>query len=163
MLRVLLFVAWIAVIVYAIADWARTSEDEMPGKLPRIVWLLIIVLTAPTFALGAVAWIIVRTIAAAESGNGLGALFSGDNPLNQHKNTPSASPVAPDDDPEFLFKLQREIQRQRSQETNTSNQKSDNPLSHQDTSQDESLNDSSTDANGTAHENEPENPQDSSK
>ena len=33
--RVLLVVAWIAVTIYAVADWSRAPEDEMPGRIPK--------------------------------------------------------------------------------------------------------------------------------
>ena len=73
MARILFFVAMLALTIYAAADWHRTPEDEMPGKLPKPIWLLIILFTA--------------TI-----------------------------PSAPDDDPEFLFRLGRDIQRKRREE-----------------------------------------------
>ena len=75
MARILFFVAMLALTIYAAADWHRTPEDEMPGKLPKPIWLLIILFTA--------------TI---------------------------SRPSAPDDDPEFLFRLERDIQRKRREE-----------------------------------------------
>ena len=116
MLRVLLVILWIAVVVYAVADWARTPEEKSPGPIPRMVWLLIILLTAPTFALGAIAWIVARVVSRAEDGEE--SAFFG--PLRKF-NIPGfggqasdAGVMSPDDDPEFLFRLQRDIQRRRS-------------------------------------------------
>ncbi|WP_026459950.1 hypothetical protein [Schaalia suimastitidis] len=115
MLRVVLFVAWLAVILYAIADWARTPQERVPGPIPRMLWLVIIIITAPTFAIGAVAWVVTRWVSIAEERQGAGPVLGGF--TQRGSTTASPAPVAPDDDPEFLFKLQRDIQRQRSQDS----------------------------------------------
>ena len=82
----------IALTIYAAADWHRTPEDEMPGKLPKPIWLLIILFTA--------------TIA---------AVSRAEKTQQARPHTPSR-PSAPDDDPEFLFRLERDIQRKRREE-----------------------------------------------
>ena len=87
MIRVLFVLIWLALSVYAIADWARTHPEEMPARLPRMAWLVILVATVPLLSLGSLAWVVMRAVA--------------------------APPVAPDDDPEFLFRLSRDIQRER--------------------------------------------------
>ncbi|QWW19301.1 phospholipase [Schaalia sp. 19OD2882] len=126
MARVLLVLLWISVTVYAVADWARTPEENTPGRIPRVAWLFIILITAPTFSIGALAWIVVRRVQLAEARQRGEEVDGGSEPLLggiarsigktfTGTDADSASPVAPDDDPEFLFKLQREIQRQRSQ------------------------------------------------
>lgn len=125
MLRALLVVVIIAAVVYALADWARCRTEEMPGGLPRILWLVIILLTAPTFALGAFAWIISRAVQAAEARHGSDVPLSDvvkdvSEKLRWHhsagKGDGLSGVVAPDDDPEFLEKLQRDIARQRANE-----------------------------------------------
>lgn len=101
--RVLLVVAWIAVTIYAVADWSRAPEDEMPGRIPKPMWLVIIVFTTMLFAIGAIVWLVLRWVNRAEA--------------RGHRPPPGPKgPVAPDDDPEFLFRLERDIQRKRRQE-----------------------------------------------
>lgn len=120
MFRILLVVAWLAVTIYAIADWARTPEEEMPGRIPRIMWLIIILLTIPSFSLGSVVWLIVRAVNRAEAAEG-GTGSTAPRPMFPRSSRPSApaappEPLAPDDDPEFLFRLERDIRRRRAAE-----------------------------------------------
>ncbi|MDO4258047.1 MAG: hypothetical protein Q4C87_00845 [Actinomycetaceae bacterium] len=131
MARILLFVIWIALTIYAVADWARTPENEIPGRIPKPMWLAIIIFTAPTFSIGAIVWIVLRLVAAAEAGNSstgssprsgggsasplpsLTDLFPG---AGGGRKSSQAKSGAPDDDPDFLFQLQREIHRKRTKE-----------------------------------------------
>ena len=103
MVRILLFVAMIALTIYAAADWHRTPEDEMPGKLPKAIWMLIILFTATIAAIGPIVWLALRWVSRAEK---------------KQTRAPKAPqrPTAPDDDPEFLFRLERDIQRKRREE-----------------------------------------------
>ena len=103
MVRILFFVAMIALTIYAAADWHRTPEDEMPGKLPKAIWLLIILFTATIAAIGPIMWLALRWVSRAEK---------------KQTRAPKAPqrPTAPDDDPEFLFRLERDIQRKRREE-----------------------------------------------
>lgn len=103
MVRILFFVAMIALTIYAAADWHRTPEDEMPGKLPKAIWLLIILFTATIAAIGPIVWLALRWVSRAEKKQ------TGAPKAPQH-------PTAPDDDPEFLFRLERDIQRKRREE-----------------------------------------------
>lgn len=103
MVRILFVVAMIALTIYAAADWHRTPEDEMPGKLPKAIWLLIILFTATIAAIGPIVWLALRWVSRAEK---------------KQTGAPKAPqrPTAPDDDPEFLFRLERDIQRKRREE-----------------------------------------------
>jgi len=103
MVRILFFVAMIALTIYAAADWHRTPEDEMPGKLPKAIWLLIILFTATIAAIGPIVWLALRGVSRAEK---------------KQTGAPKAPqrPTAPDDAPEFLFRLERDIQRKRREE-----------------------------------------------
>ena len=103
MVRILFFIAMIALTIYAAADWHRTPEDEMPGKLPKAIWLLIILFTATIAAIGPIVWLALRWVSRAEK---------------KQTRAPKAPqrPTAPDDDPEFLFRLERDIQRKRHEE-----------------------------------------------
>ena len=103
MARILFFVAMLALTIYAAADWHRTPEDEMPGKLPKPIWLLIILFTATIAAIGPIVWLVLRWVSRAEKTQ------------QARPHTPSR-PSAPDDDPEFLFRLERDIQRKRLEE-----------------------------------------------
>lgn len=117
----LLVVIWLAVTVYAIADWARTPEDEMPGRIPRMLWLVILLLTIPSFSIGSLVWLIVRAISRSEARDSGAARVSDQRPLfprpaHASAPEPAPEPVAPDDDPEFLFRLERDIRRRRIEE-----------------------------------------------
>lgn len=103
MARIALVVAMLAVTIYAAADWHRTPEDEMPGKIAKPIWLMIILFTATVAAIGPIAWLVLRWVSRAEK---------------KQTRTPQAPkrPSAPDDDPEFLFRLERDIQRKRREE-----------------------------------------------
>ena len=100
MARIVFVVAMLAVTIYAAADWHRTPEDEMPGKIAKPIWLMIILFTATIAAIGPIAWLVLRWVSRAET---------------KQTRAPEAPkrPSAPDDDPEFLFRLERDIQRKR--------------------------------------------------
>ncbi len=114
MLRIVAIVLWIAITVYALADCVKTPEDQIPSRIPKAMWLILIIITIPSFSLGSIAWIIVKAVARAEAGQaplpGL-AFPNSQRPHSPHG--PAARPSAPDDDPEFLFRLERDIQRER--------------------------------------------------
>ena len=78
----------------------------MPLNLPRMTWLIILVVTVPFLSLGALAWIILKAVANAEQ--------------RQEQASPKA-PAAPDDDPEFLFRLERDLQMKRKREEEKKN------------------------------------------
>ena len=101
MVRILFIVAWFAASIYAISDWATTPADRMPMKLSRMTWLIILVVTVPFVSLGAIAWIVLKMVTNAED--------------RQAQSAPKA-PSAPDDDPEFLFRLERDLQMKRKRE-----------------------------------------------
>ena len=107
MLRVLLFLAVIGLFVYALIDLATSPSDQV-RSLPRPVWLLVI-LVIPV--LGAVAWLVLGRPAAAPGGggNGGGGLRSWlPGPEPRGPSGYSAGPIAPDDDPDFLRRLDDE-------------------------------------------------------
>lgn len=119
MIRFIPVVIALAVVVYALADWKRTSEEAMPGGLSRPLWLLIIVLTIPTFAIGAFAWVVMRAVLRAEARQRGEATEPSlvDSVRSQFRSSRLQSEsLAPDDDPEFLRKLQRDIARKKAQE-----------------------------------------------
>ncbi|WP_127132124.1 PLD nuclease N-terminal domain-containing protein [Georgenia sp. SYP-B2076] len=94
----------LAVIIYALIDCVRTPEDSMPAGIPKALWVVLI-LVFP--GLGALAWLVISRIARAEA-----AQQSGTRPGPW--TAPPArrrGPVAPDDDPEFLARLEAERRR----------------------------------------------------
>ncbi len=89
MVKVLLVIVPLAMAIYAVIDAIQT-EDARIQHLPKIVWILLILLSAPT-GIGAIAWYV--------TGRQRG-------PLDRRRgpNYPSA-PRGPDDDPDFLRNL----------------------------------------------------------
>ncbi|MCP2263690.1 PLDc N-terminal domain-containing protein [Promicromonospora thailandica] len=108
--RVLLILAVVGLAVYALVDVWGSEEDER-GGLPRWLWVLLIVLLP---LLGAISWIVVR-VSARRSGAGPASGPGGSRPRPPRPGSgprrPSG-PVAPDDDPEFLWRLEQEKRRQ---------------------------------------------------
>jgi Phospholipase_D-nuclease N-terminal len=84
MAKVLLFLVTLGITIYAVIDAIQT-EDTRVQHLPKLVWIVLILLFSPP---AAIAWYFV--------GRQRG-------PLNTRRgpNYPSA-PRGPDDDPEFL-------------------------------------------------------------
>lgn len=89
MLRVLLFAVGFGLSLYALIDCVRT-EDNRVKSLPKIVWLLLIVLVT---YLGPIAWIVA----------GRDRQWP---PFPQERR-----PIAPDDDPDFLRNLEIDLKR----------------------------------------------------
>ena len=85
--RVLLGLAVLAMTIYAVIDAIQTEDSKVKG-LPKIVWILLILLFAP---IGAIAWFFAGRQRGAQGGR-------------PRPNRPSA-PRGPDDDPDFLRNL----------------------------------------------------------
>ena len=89
MAKVLLVLVPLAMTIYAVIDAIQT-EDTSVQHLPKIIWILLILLSAPT-GIGAIAWYF--------AGRQRGPQGGGRGP-----HYPSA-PRGPDDDPDFLRNL----------------------------------------------------------
>ncbi len=107
-LTLLLIVAVLALVVYALVDCLFTDSYEVRG-LPKSLWLLVIALTPP---FGPIAWLLAgrprRTV------NGAALWHPAGTALRRGRRE-----VAPDDDPEFLRGLAartREDERRRRDE-----------------------------------------------
>ena len=87
--RVLLGLAVLAVTIYAVIDAIQT-EDARVQHLPKLIWILLILLSAPT-GIGAIAWFVAGRQRGPQGGRA-------------RPNRPSA-PRGPDDDPDFLRNL----------------------------------------------------------
>lgn len=116
MFRVILVVLTVAVTIFALADCARTPSDQLPAKIPKALWLLLILVFTPIGGLG---WILVSRVMQAEARGGQlnrGIWYSDESAIKLPSRSYSpAEPeiIAPDNDPEFLWKLERELQRKR--------------------------------------------------
>ena len=82
----------------------------MPGKLPKVLWILLILLITP---IGPIAWIVVSRVAAAEAKGGRfePSIWSSKDhvPMSFGRQKKSDTPRAPDDDPEFLEEVSRKL------------------------------------------------------
>ena len=87
MVKVLLFLIPIALTIYAVIDAIQT-EDSRVQYLPKLIWLVLILLFTPV---GAIAWLITGRQHGPRTGR-KGSAY------------PSA-PRGPDDDPDFLRSL----------------------------------------------------------
>jgi hypothetical protein len=94
----------IALVVYCVVDIAGSTQDERLG-LPRGIWVLLVLVPF----VGALAWLVVsrsRRAAVAQAGTGVARGGRDAAPRRRHQ-----GPVAPDDDPEFLRRLDQERRR----------------------------------------------------
>lgn len=106
--RALVYVVPIALAIFALFDLARSLPEERAG-LRRSIWVLIIVFLP---AIGPITWIAVsRTTRAPTrpSRPGRPGPAQGRGPLRPPTRRPG--PVAPDDDPEFLWRLEQQRRR----------------------------------------------------
>jgi hypothetical protein len=101
----------IGLVVYCVVDIVRSEDHERLGA-PAALWVLLVVLIP---VLGSVAWLAVSRSrrAAARAGTGTGRPRS------------APRPVAPDDDPEFLWRLDRERQTRRAEADGTTDETTD--------------------------------------
>ena len=110
-MRAVLIVLVLALTIYALLDCARTPEESMPARMPKLLWIVIIVMA--TFV-GPIAWIIVSRVKAAEDrGGGVEPTMWSSKEGTSFRRAERPRPVAPDDDPEFLRGLEQDIRRKR--------------------------------------------------
>ena len=113
-MRAVLPILLLALTIYALLDCARTPEELMPARMPKLVWIFLIVVAV---GVGPIAWIIVSRVKAAEERGGVvePTVWSSKEGT-QFRRPERPRPVAPDDDPEFLRSLERDIRRKRRRE-----------------------------------------------
>ncbi|MDC7122222.1 PLDc N-terminal domain-containing protein [Cellulomonas fimi] len=108
MARYLAFVIVVGLVVWSVLDISRSSDEERLGVHP-VLWMALVVLVP---VLGAIVWILVsrgRRAAARQAGGASGGGSApGGSTWTPRRRT---GPVAPDDDPDFLRKLDEDRRR----------------------------------------------------
>ena len=102
MLRVLPFVLFLGIWLFALIDCVMTPEREV-RNLPKIAWLAIIVLT---LVIGAVFWLFLGRPSMQLRPGSPARRPVGGTPARPPTSVPRG-PVGPDDDPDFLRQLGR--------------------------------------------------------
>ena len=133
-MRLFLMVFVIALALYALIDCVRTPEEDMPARMPKHLWITLILMLS-TIMLGPLAWIITSRVSAAEKRGGQlnGGLWSAEKGVDLHLSHHASAPAAPDDDPEFLRKLDEQVQaeKRRRQREQLQQNRSQRPLGHE--------------------------------
>jgi hypothetical protein len=112
MLRLLPLLLILAFTLYALIDCLARDEDEIRA-LPKVIWVLIIVLFTP---LGPIAWFLAgrqRGAAARREPDGSDEIVGGYSLGSGASAGRNGRPLAPDDDPEFLRRLEEQQREQR--------------------------------------------------
>ena len=118
MLRLLPLLLILAFTLYALIDCLARDEEEIRA-LPKVIWVLIILLFTP---LGPIAWFLAgrapRASAPTASGGAPDDVVGGYSLGSPGSSAGrSGRPIAPDDDPEFLRRLDEQQRKQRRDET----------------------------------------------
>ncbi|MBO9555408.1 PLDc N-terminal domain-containing protein [Cellulomonas sp.] len=92
----------VGLLIYCLIDIARSSDDERLGA-PRVLWALLVLLV-PLF--GSIAWLAISRLRRPATDGGT-SRAPGGRPVVRRRQ----GPVAPDDDPDFLRKLDQERRR----------------------------------------------------
>lgn len=113
MARVLLVIASIALTIYALADCVTTDESRCQ-RLPKIIWVLLIVFVP---WIGPIVWLLIGKDRKQPGATGLNAEFQDyfsptARAARRAKKQPKR-PLAPDEDPEFLAQLDKQIREER--------------------------------------------------
>lgn len=116
MLRLLPLLLILAFTLYALIDCLARDEEEIRA-LPKVIWVLIILLFAP---LGPIAWFIAgraRGTAARRETSGPDEIVGGYSMGTGSSAGRNGRPIAPDDDPDFLRRLDEQQRRRPRDET----------------------------------------------
>ena len=110
-MRIVLIVLVFALTLYALLDCARTPDESMPARMPKYLWITLVVLF-PT--IGPIAWIIFSRVKAAEERGGyVEPTVWSSKEGTTFRRPQRPRPMAPDDDPEFLRDLEQDIRRRK--------------------------------------------------
>ena len=109
-MRIVLIVLVFALTLYALLDCARTPDESMPARMPKYLWITLVVLF-PT--IGPIAWIIVSRVKAAEERGGyVEPTVWSSREGTTFRRPQRARPMAPDE-AEFLRDLEQDIRRRK--------------------------------------------------
>ena len=97
MARIVPIVLAVALWIFAIIDCARTDKSLMPGRLSKGAWLALVIVLP---VIGSLIWLWLSW--QTKHPEGWGELGGGS------RRQPPRGPVAPDEDPEFLARLDAE-------------------------------------------------------
>lgn len=110
-----LYIVAIILAIYAVVDCLRTPTEDLPGGLPKFLWLLLILVLT---LIGPIAWLVISWAARAEKESSDGSVQLPHNPLELFNRSqeaeakPEAKEIPPDENPDFLFSLEAQIRRQ---------------------------------------------------
>lgn len=96
----------VALSIYALIDAIKTDSSSTPGRISKPIWIVFIAIVP---ILGPLGWLLMKNQ----------DLFKSSNPLNSQvadrgwftKKDAPRGPVAPDDDPDFLARLEAQNRR----------------------------------------------------
>ncbi|MFC0675826.1 PLD nuclease N-terminal domain-containing protein [Brachybacterium hainanense] len=107
--RVLIALVSIGLSIFALADCIQTEDENVRG-IPKWAWIVLIVLIP---WVGPITWLLVGKDRSSASGSkGLAGAF-GPRGADGNGGARRGRPLAPDEDPEFLRKLDEDIRRER--------------------------------------------------
>lgn len=104
MSRVLLTLLAVGLAVYALSDCATSDENDRSG-IPKGLWIVMIIFLP---FVGPLAWIVVSRTQRSHHATAGGPPAPG-RPGTRRR---PAGPIAPDDDPDFLWKLEQQRRRE---------------------------------------------------
>ncbi|WP_435299329.1 PLD nuclease N-terminal domain-containing protein [Timonella sp. A28] len=126
MLRALAVIFLFALALYCIAD-ILSSDEQRRGTAPKFMWILIVAFIP---LLGPIIWLVFvngrKNTASYSSGPSTPSTYS-----RGRNNFQSSGPVAPDDDPDFLWKLAAEQRRKREAEEKQQQSDKDSPADNE--------------------------------
>ena len=105
MARILIALIVVALSIYTLIDCARTPSATMPARIPKVAWLLLLFLVP---VIGPLIWLYFRYQHIFSSD---AKLSSGDIAQKMRGHRGKSGPVAPDDDPDFLARLEAQNRR----------------------------------------------------
>lgn len=107
MLRVILVLVLLAMTIYALIDCTKTDSTRMPARISKPVWIVAIAILP---IIGPLLWLGIKTQKMLKSDpNIAGQDFT--NKFRSRNNPKSNQALAPDDDPDFLSRLEAQNRR----------------------------------------------------
>lgn len=103
--RVIAIVFLIAIVIYAFMLAVRSPQDKMPGGINKWLWAFF-TLVPPV--LGSIIFLVAFYVTHSKGSRGAAPDFLGPRDSRRQQ----SGPLAPDDDPDFLKKLDDELRRQ---------------------------------------------------